>query len=58
MKKQKNIYPNLFILSKWYLITKLATPVTILISAFTSWIMLIYLYSKKQRTLFSWDANF
>lgn len=57
MKKQNNdnhsyIYPNLSILSKWYLITKLATPVTILISAFTSWIMLICLYSKNKEHYF------
>ena len=40
-----NVYPNLSILSKWYSITALATPVTILMSAFI-WILFIYLYLK------------
>ena len=57
MKKTNNdnnsyAYPNLSILSKWYLITALATPVTILISVFTSWIMLICLYSKNKEHYF------
>ena len=40
-----NVYPNLSILSKWYSITALATPVAILMSAFI-WILFIYLYLK------------
>lgn len=48
-KKHTNhtIYPNLSILSKWYSITALATPVTILMSALI-WILSIYLYLKNE----------
>ena len=44
-KTNNNLYPNLSILSKWYSITALATPVAILMSAFI-WILFIYLYLK------------
>lgn len=40
-------YTNLSILSKWYSITALATPVTILMSALI-WILSIYLYLKNE----------
>ena len=48
-KKHTNhtIYTNLSILSKWYSITALATPVTILMSALI-WILSIYLYLKNE----------
>ena len=45
LTNNNNVYPNLSILSKWYSITTLATPVAILMSAFI-WILFIYLYLK------------
>lgn len=41
------IYPNLSILSKWYSITALAKPVTIIMSALI-WILSIYLYLENE----------
>ena len=45
--KNHTTYPNLSILSKWYSITALATPVTILTNALI-WILFIYLYLKNK----------
>ena len=61
MKKQKDdnnsykshsTYPNLFILSKWYLITKLAMPVTIFNKCIYKLDYVNMFIFKKQRTLF------